>query len=95
MLLIATATQVVSLGDVSLVVVATVLELVSVIEVVVVPKTMVPLLLVVQLTGDPDTMDVNKDDEVVVLRTEIEVAVAVDMLVDVLYIIVAEFEYPP
>lgn len=95
MLLIATATQVVSLGDVSLVVVATVLELVSVIEVVVVPKTMVPLLLVVQLIGDPDTMDVNKDDEVVVLRTEIEVAVAVDMLVDVLYIIVAEFEYPP
>lgn len=76
-------------------VVATVLELVSVAEMVGVPKTTVPLLLVVQLIGDPDTMDVTKDDEVVVLRTGIEVAVGIDMLNDVVWIIVAEFEFPP
>jgi hypothetical protein len=88
MLLIATATHVVSLGTVSLVVVATVLELVSTAEVVGVPKTNVPLLLVVQLIGDPDTMDVNKDDEVLVLKADAEVGNG--MLDDVVLIVVAE-----
>ncbi|KAG9677058.1 hypothetical protein KCU99_g2282, partial [Aureobasidium melanogenum] len=88
MLLIATATQVVSLGTVSLVVVATVLELVSTAEVVGVPKANVPLLLVVQLIGDPDTMDVNKDDEVLVLKADAEVGNG--MLDDVVLIVVAE-----
>ncbi|KAG9562765.1 hypothetical protein KCV04_g14473, partial [Aureobasidium melanogenum] len=90
MLLIATATHVVSLGTVSLVVVATVLELVSATEVVGVPKTNVPLLLVVQLIGDPETMDVNKDDEVLVLEADVEVSVGHGMLDDVVLIVVAE-----
>jgi hypothetical protein len=75
MLLIATATHVVSLGGASLVVVATVLELLPAADVVDVPKTKVPLLLVVQLTGGPDILVVNKDDEVVVLRADDEVVV--------------------
>lgn len=71
----ATATQVVSLGTVSVVVVATVLELVSGTEMVGVPKTNDPLLFVVQLIGVPDTIDVNKSDEVVVLKADVEVSV--------------------
>jgi hypothetical protein len=47
MLFIATATHVVSLGGASLVVVATVLELLPAVDEVDVPKTNVPLLLVV------------------------------------------------
>jgi hypothetical protein len=75
MLLIATATHVVSRGGASLVVVATVLELLPAVDVVDVPKTKVPLLLVVQLTGGPDIIVVNKDDEVVVLRADDEAVV--------------------
>jgi hypothetical protein len=75
MLLIATATHVVSLGGASLVVVATVLELLPAVDVVDVPKTKVPLLLVVQLTGGPDMIVVNKDDEAVVLRADGEAVV--------------------
>ncbi|KAG9577066.1 hypothetical protein KCU86_g17474, partial [Aureobasidium melanogenum] len=92
MLLIATATHVVSLGTVSLVVVATVLKLVTTAEVVGLPKKNVPLLLVVQLIGDPETTNVNKDDEVLVLKADVEVSVGNDMLNDVVLIIVAEFE---
>lgn len=65
MLLIATATHVVSLGATSLVVVAMVLELLPVVEAVGVPRTNDPLLLVGQLIGGPDMIVVNKDDEVV------------------------------
>lgn len=72
MLLIATATHVVSLGAASLVVVAMVLELLPVIEAVGVPKTNDPLLLVVQLIGGPDTIVVSKDDEVVGSRIDVE-----------------------
>jgi hypothetical protein len=104
MLLIATATHVVSLGGASLVVVATVLELLPAVDAVGAPKTNVPLLLVVQLTGGPDTIVVNKDDEVVVLRVDDEVVVLkADVKVsvgnkladDVVLTIVAELEYPP
>jgi hypothetical protein len=75
MLLIATATHVVSRGGASLVIVATVLELLPAADVVDVPTTNDPLLLVVQLTGGPDMIVVNMDDEVVVLRVDDEVVV--------------------
>jgi hypothetical protein len=75
MLLIATATHVVSRGGASLVVVATVSELLPAVDVVDVPKTNVPLLLVVQLTGGPDIIVVNSEDEVVVLRADDEAVV--------------------
>ena len=101
MLLIATATHVVSLGAASLVVVAMVLELLPVIEAVGVPRTNDPLLLVVQLIGGPDTIVVNKDDEVVVsridvevvtLKAEVEVSVGNEVTIDVVLITVADVE---
>jgi hypothetical protein len=104
MLLIATATHVVSLGGASLVVVATVLELLPAVDVVDVPKTKVPLLLVVQLTGGPDMIVVNKDgeavvlkadDEAVVLEADVEVIVGNKLADDVVLTMVAELEYPP
>jgi hypothetical protein len=104
MLFIATATHVVSLGGASLVVVATVLELLPAVDEVDVPKTNVPLLLVVQLTRGPDTIVVNKDDEVVVLRADdevvvlkadVEVSVGNKLADDVVLTIVVELEYPP
>jgi hypothetical protein len=104
MLLIATATHVVSLGGASLVVVATVLELLPAVDVVDVPKTKVPLLLVVQLTGGPDMIVVNKDDEAVVLRADgeavvleadVEVIVGNKLADDVVLTMVVELEYPP
>jgi hypothetical protein len=95
MLFIATATHVVSLGGASLVVVATVLELLPAVDEVDVPKTNVPLLLVVQLTRGPDTIVVNKDDEVVVLKAGVEVSVGNKLADDVVLTIVVELEYPP
>jgi hypothetical protein len=95
MLFIATATHVVSLGGASLVVVATVLELLPAVDEVDVPKTNVPLLLVVQLTRGPDTIVVNKDDEVVVLKADVEVSVGNKLADDVVLTIVVELEYPP
>ena len=101
MLLIATATQVVSLGAASLVVVAMSLELLPVIEAVGVPKTNDPLLLVVQLIGGPDTIVVNKDDEAVVsridvevvtLKAEVEVSIGNDVTIDVVLATVADVE---
>lgn len=101
MLLIATATHVVSLGAASLVVVAMVLELLPVIEAVGVPKTNDPLLLVVQLIGGPDTIVFNKDDEVVVsridvevvtLKAEVEVSIGNDVTIDVVLATVADVE---
>jgi len=101
MLLIATATQVVSLGAASLVVVAMSLELLPVIEAVGVPKTNDPLLLVVQLIGGPDTIVFNKDDEVVVsridvevvtLKAEVEVSIGNDVTIDVVLATVADVE---
>lgn len=94
-MLIATATHVVSLGTVSVVVVATVLKLVSETEMVGVLKTNDALLFVVQLIGVPDAIDVNKDDEVVVSKADVAVSIGDDMLEDVVLIVVAEFEYPP
>jgi hypothetical protein len=99
MLLIATATHVVSLGAAALVVVATVSELLPA-DVVGVPKTKVPLLLVVQLIGGPDTMVVNKDDEVVnndevvVSRVDVEALVGNEMTIDVVLTTGAELECP-
>jgi hypothetical protein len=95
MLFIATATHVVSLGGASLVVVATVLELLPAVDEVDVPKTNVPLLLVVQLTRGPDTIVVNKDDEVVVLKAGVEVSVGNKLADDVVLTIVVELGYPP
>ena len=97
MLLIATATHIVSLGAAALVVDATVLELLPA-DAVGVPNTKVPLLLVVQLIGGPDTIVVNKDDEVVnddevvVLRAEVEVLVGNEMRIDVVLTTGAELE---
>lgn len=99
MLLIATATHVVSLGAASLVVVAMVLELVPVDEAVGVPRTNDPLLLVVQLIGGPDTIVVNKDDEVdvsievnevFVLTADVEVSVDNEMTIDEVLTTVAD-----
>lgn len=90
MLLIATATHVVSLGAASLVVVAMVLELLPVVEAVGVPKTNDPLLLVVQLIGGPDTIVVNKDDEVVDSKTDVEVSAGNEVTLDVVLITVAD-----
>jgi hypothetical protein len=97
---IATATHVVSLGAASLVVVATVLELLPAVEVVDVPKTKLPLLLVVQLIGGPQVTDVNTDDEGVVFKADVEVLIVGEMVGneitdDVVLIVVAELEYPP
>ena len=100
MLLIATATHVVSLRAAALVVDATVLELLPA-DAVGVPKTKVPLLLVVQLIGGPDTMVVNKDDvvlnkdvEVVGSRAVVEVLVGNETTIDVVLITGAELECP-
>lgn len=99
MLLIATATHVVSLGAASLVVVAMVLELLPVDEAVGVPRTNDPLLLVVQLIGGPDTIVVNKDDEVdvsnevnevFVLIADVEVSVGNEMTIDEVLTTVAD-----
>jgi hypothetical protein len=99
-LLIATATHVVSLGATSLVVVATVLELLPAVQKVDVPKTKLPLLLVVQPIGGPQVTDVNTDDEVVVFRADVELSIGGEMVGnemtdDVVLTIVAELEYPP
>jgi hypothetical protein len=99
-LLTATATHVVSLGAVSLVVVAPVLKLLPAVEVVDVPKTKLPLLLVVQLIGGPQVTDVNTDDEVVVFKADVEVLIGGEIVGneitdDVVLTIVAELEYPP
>jgi hypothetical protein len=99
-LLITTATQVVSLGAASLVVVATVLDLLPAVEVVDVPKTNDPLLLVVQPIGGPQVTDVNTNDEVFVFKADVEVLTGGEMVGnvmtdDVVLTIVAELEYPP
>jgi hypothetical protein len=98
-LLITTATQVVSLGAASLVVVATVLDLLPAVEVVDVPKTNDPLLLVVQPIGGPQVTDVNTNDEVFVFKADVEVLTGGEMVGnvmtdDVVLTIVAELEYP-
>jgi hypothetical protein len=98
-LLITTATQVVSLGAASLVVVATVLDLLPAVGVVDVPKTNDPLLLVVQPIGGPQVTDVNTNDEVFVFKADVEVLTGGEMVGnvmtdDVVLTIVAELEYP-
>lgn len=92
MLLIATATHVVSLGAASLVVVAMVLKLLPVVDAVGVPRTNDPLLLVVQLIGGPDTIVVNKDDEVVVSETNVEVSAGNEVTIDVMLTTDADVE---